>query len=360
MSINTLLDSSSFTKQDIITLLQAEGEDRAALFTKSAEIKREYVGNKVYFRGLLEYSNICKKDCYYCGIRGSNHNTNRYTMTEEEVLEAVQYAHSERFASLVIQSGEVSNPEFVHKITALLLKIREITNNEMGVTLSLGEQSRETLLEWREAGARRYLLRIESSNQELYSKIHPQNKTHDYQNRLASIHLLRETGYQVGSGVMIGLPFQTVEHLADDLIFLRDLDIDMVGMGPYVEHQDTPLYQYKDTLWPQTRRFDLTLKMISILRIMMKDINIAATTALQAIDGTGREKALKVGANIMMPNLTPVKYRRNYLLYEDKPCVDEEAFECKTCLEARIHLAGDVIGYGEWGDSKHFARLKKK
>ena len=360
MSISTILNSNLFSKQDIITLLQTEGEDKAALFAKSAEVKRQYVGNKVYFRGLLEYSNICKKDCYYCGIRGSNRNTARYTMTEEEVLEAVRYAYSERYASLVIQAGEVSNSEFVHKITELLYKIKEITNNEMGVTLSLGEQSRETLLEWKETGARRYLLRIESSNPELYNKIHPQNKIHDYQARLDGIHLLRETGYQVGSGVMIGLPFQTIEHLADDLIFLRDLDIDMVGMGPYVEHQDTPLYQYRDTLLPQAHRFDLTLKMISILRIMMKDINIAATTALQAIDETGRGKALKVGANIVMPNLTPVKYRRNYLLYEDKPCVDEEAFESKASLEAQIHFAGDVIGYGEWGDSKHFQHRKEK
>jgi biotin synthase len=155
---------------------------------------------------------------------------------------------------------------------------------------------------------------------------------------------------------MIGLPFQTISDLADDLIFFRDFDIDMAGMGPYIEHEDTPLYQYRNELLPLRERFLLSLKMVALLRIMMKDINIAATTAMQTIDPQGREKALLIGANVLMPNLTPVKYRQSYLLYQNKPCLDEEAGECKSCLEARIALAGDEIGFGEWGDSKHFKK----
>jgi biotin synthase len=155
---------------------------------------------------------------------------------------------------------------------------------------------------------------------------------------------------------MIGLPFQTIADLADDLIFFRDLDIDMAGMGPYIEHRDTPLYQYRGELLSLRERFQLSLRMIAALRIIMKDINIAATTALQAIDPVGREQALRVGANVIMPNLTPVKYRQDYLLYENKPCVHEEPEACKGCLETRIRMAGDEIAYGEWGDSKHFEK----
>jgi biotin synthase len=358
MAIDNILANTELTRDEIIYLLQTQGEERTKLFEKAAEVKKQYVGNLVYFRGLIEYSNLCSKNCYYCGIRSGNRNFVRYTLTDQEVLDAVKFAHKERYASIVIQAGEINTQPFVDKITDLLYQIGKLTNNEMGVTLSLGEQSRETYLQWRKAGARRYLLRIESSTQELYAKIHPNDTKHDFQQRLESIRLLRETDYQVGTGVMIGLPFQTVENLADDILFFQEYDIDMIGMGPYIEHEQTPLYQYKDTLLPLTERFDLSLKMVAILRIMMKDINIAATTAMQTIDKIGREKALKVGANVMMPNLTPAKYRENYLLYENKPCLDEEAEECKNCMTIRVHLAGDQIGYGQWGDSLHFKKRK--
>jgi len=153
---------------------------------------------------------------------------------------------------------------------------------------------------------------------------------------------------------MIGLPFQTAEHLADDLLFMKQLDIDMCGMGPYIEHEDTPLYQYKDSLMPLRERFILSLKMVAILRLMMPNINIAATTAMQTIDPAGREKAIKIGANIIMPNITPGMYRDEYSLYQNKPCTDEEPEDCVNCLEARIKLAGSEIAYGKWGDSLHF------
>ncbi|HPS62467.1 MAG TPA: [FeFe] hydrogenase H-cluster radical SAM maturase HydE, partial [Bacteroidales bacterium] len=278
----------------------------------------------------------------------------RYRMTDEEVLEAVRYSWENQYASIVIQSGEQSGKSFIDRIESLLTEIRRMTAGKIHVTLSLGEQSIDTYRRWFEAGAHRYLLRIEVSNPALYRKLHPANAVHAYNHRITSLLNLRETGYQVGTGVMIGLPFQTVEDLADDLLFFRDFDVDMVGMGPYIEHAATPLYKYRHTLLPLQERFDLSLKMVAILRIMMKTINIAATTAMQTIDPQGREKALMVGANVIMPNLTPVKYREDYLLYENKPCLDEDAEECKSCLEARIHMAGCQIGYGEWGDSKHY------
>ena len=356
--IKEILQKEEFSKSELIELLNSDDAGKKLIFAKAAEIKEKYVGNKVYFRGLIEFSNICAKNCYYCGIRGGNKKLQRYYVTENEVLEAVKYAWENKYASLVIQAGERKSKKFIDSITNLLKKINAMTNNEMGITLSLGEQTEETFMKWAEVGARRYLLRIEASNRELYKKLHPNNKTHDFDTRLNALNLLRKCGYQVGTGVMIGLPFQTVEDLADDLIFFKEFDIDMAGMGPYIEHEDTPLYQYRDQLMSKKERFDLSLKMVALLRIMMKDINIAATTAMQTLDKMGREKAIKVGSNIIMPNLTPVKYRESYLLYEDKPCIDEEASECKNCLEARIHISGAEIGYGEWGDSKHFKNRK--
>lgn len=360
LTVKEILDNGEFTHQNLLTLLACGKEDRDLIFARAAAIKKEFVGNKVYFRGLVELSNICSKNCYYCGIRSGNKVVDRYFVEESEVLEAAQFALDQGYGSMVIQSGERTDKVFVQKVTSMLQKIKELSSGKLGITLSMGEQSEDTFRSWFEAGAHRYLLRIESSNPDLYYRIHPKDKHHDFEYRLNSLRLLRKIGYNVGTGVMIGLPFQTLDDLASDLLFFRDFDIDMAGMGPYIEHKDTPLYEYRDILMPKEERFYLSLKMVAILRIMMKDINIAATTAMQTLDKQGREKALKVGANIIMPNLTPVKYREGYLLYEDKPCINEEASECQNCLEARIHIAGDEIGYGEWGDSKHFAARQGK
>ncbi len=354
LSVNKILEKGDFDKQAILVLLNSTGNERQLLFEKAKETKAKYVGRKVYLRGLIEYSNYCAKNCLYCGIRAGNSRYVRYQMTDEEVLEAAEFAWKNRYASIVIQSGERTGETFAATIENLLHKITAKTGGALHVTLSLGEQSEETYLRWYAAGAHRYLLRIEVSNPLLYQKLHPVDKFHDYQARMEALKCLKRIGFQVGTGVMIGLPFQTMADLADDLLFFREFDIDMAGMGPYIEHEHTPLFQYSRELLPLRDRFDLALKMVAILRIMMKDINIAATTAMQTIDGQGREKALLVGANVIMPNLTPVKYRQDYLLYENKPCIDEEAEECKSCLEARIHMAGDEIAYGEWGDSKHF------
>jgi len=359
-SISEILEQSDFSKEDLISLLSANEQDRQLIFTKSSEVKLAHVGNKVYYRGLIEFSNLCGKNCFYCGIRAGNTHTHRYEITEDEILTAARYAYENKFGSIVIQAGERSDKNFIERIANIVTRVKELSKGELGITLSLGEQTEDTYRLWYECGAHRYLLRIEVSNPELYAKFHPNDKKHDFQTRINSLHLLRKVGFQVGTGVMIGLPFQTIEDLADDLIFFREFDIDMIGMGPYIEHESTPMYQYKDQLIPRTDRFYLSLKMVAVLRIMMKDINIAATTAMQAIDPMGREKAIKVGANIIMPNLTPTKYREDYLLYEDKPCTDEEADDCKKCLEARIHMAGGTIGYGEWGDSKHFDKRTKE
>jgi biotin synthase len=304
-------------------------------------------------------SNVCAKDCLYCGIRNSNTNTNRYSLSEEEVLEAIRFAHKNRYGSVAIQSGELTGKGYTDKINRIIQQSNLQTSGEIGITLSCGEQTEETYRQWFASGAHRYLLRIESSTEELYYKIHPTDDNHNFSNRLNSLKTLKRIGYQVGTGVMVGLPFQTVEHLADDLLFMKNFDIDMCGMGPYIEHKETPLYEHKDILIPLQERFRLTLRMIAVLRIMMPDINIAATTALQTIDKIGREKAIQLGANILMPNITPGKYRDSYALYENKPCTDENAEDCQSCIDVRVHLVNHEVGYAGWGDSRRFQNREK-
>ena len=359
-NISSILEQSSFSHSDLEQLLQCEGDEKLLLFRKGGDVKEMFVGNKVYFRGLIEFSNVCDKDCYYCGIRRSNLSVRRYNLTDSEILDAARFADENKFGSVVLQSGENSSQTFADRIGNLITQIKQLSNGRLGITLSVGEQTELVYRRWFEAGAHRYLLRIETTNPLLYRKIHPNDRLHNFSNRLDCLHSLKAIGYQTGTGVMIGLPFQTVSDLANDLLFFQQFGIDMVGMGPYIEHSETPLYAFRHELLPIQERFDLSLKMIAVLRILMKDINIAAATALQAIDPLGREKGIKVGANIIMPNITPGLYRNDYSLYENKPCVDEEPAQCKGCLDARIALANGEIGYGEWGDSIHFVNSKKK
>lgn len=343
-------------KYQIIELLKSSGEEQEELFRRAREIRDAVVGNKVYFRGLVEFSNICSKDCLYCGIRKGNDKVIRYEVTDGEVLDACRFAWENGFGSVVLQSGERSSPDFVRRVDRLLKGIKQLSNNELGITLSCGEQSRDTYLRWFESGAHRYLLRIEATNRELYQKIHPGNELHSYDRRLECLGFLRDSGYQVGTGVMIGLPFQTYEHLADDLLFFRELDIDMCGMGPYLEHEETPLFEYRHLLLPVRERFELSLKMLAVLRLLMPDINMASSTALQAIDPQGREKGLRAGANIIMPNLTPTRYRVGYLLYENKPGLDSDAVQTTNSLKKSVIESGCELGLGEWGDSGHFRK----
>ena len=359
MEINTILEKDTFSKEDIIGLLLSEGEERTLLFRKSAEVKKRYIGNKVWFRGLIEFSNVCSKDCLYCGIRKGNKNLKRFSLSDEEILIAAKFAYDNHYGSVALQSGEVESNQVTSRIENLLHKIKELSNGELGITLSVGEQEPEVYRRWYEAGAHRYLIRVETTNESLYRKIHPDNKKHDFRRRLDCLKKLQDIGYQTGTGVMIGLPFQTNDDLAGDLLFMKEFNIDMCGMGPYIEHADTPLVSSGNDLLPSEERFDLTLKMIAIIRIMMKDINIVAATALQAIDPMGREKAIKIGANILMPNITPGRYRDSYKLYDNKPCTNDSAEDCQTCLEARVSLADTEIVYGEWGDSKHYEKRRK-
>jgi len=355
LTIKEILDKEAFTKENIIVLLESTGEERTLLFKSSAEIKEKYIGKKVWFRGLIEFSNICSKDCLYCGIRKGNTNQTRYNLSDEEILDAARFAYVNRYGSIALQSGELESPVVADRIENLLYKIKDLSDGKLGVTLSVGEQEPEVYKKWYDAGAHRYLLRVEATNPLLYSKIHPNDTKHDFNRRLNCLKSLQDIGYQTGTGVMIGLPFQTLDDLAGDLIFMKEFNIDMCGMGPYVEHADTPLIQYSGQLMPLKERFDRTLKMIAVIRLMMKDINIVAATALQAIDPIGREKAVMIGANILMPNITPGKYRDNYKLYDNKPCTDDSAEDCQSCLEARVTLADAEVIYGEWGDSRHYS-----
>jgi len=356
MNVKEILEAGTMDRDALVTLLESTGEDRELLFRKARQVQLEEIGNLVHFRGLVEFSNICGKDCYYCGIRKSNRSAERYNLTDEQILEAARFAHENRYGSFVMQAGELESRAHTERIETLLRQIRDLSGGSLGITLSLGEQEPEVYRRWFEAGAHRYLLRIEASNPELYRRLHPDNQLHQFNRRLACLKSLQHIGYQTGTGVMIGLPFQTSSHLADDLLFMKQSDVDMVGMGPYIEHRDTPLFQHRHLLRPIGERFELALKMIAVLRILMKDINIAAATALQAIDPMGREKAVRVGANIIMPNITPGKYRNDYALYENKPCVDEEPGDCVNCMDIRVSLAEGEIGYGQWGDSKHYFR----
>ncbi|MEI8271940.1 MAG: [FeFe] hydrogenase H-cluster radical SAM maturase HydE [Paludibacter sp.] len=359
-SVNDILKNTEISRAEIIRLLSITDRAEHELLIKHAySIKEKSIGRKVYLRGLIEFSNYCKKNCLYCGIRCGNKNVNRYSMTDEEILETVDLAIKNRISGIVLQSGEQQSAEFTDRITNLVLKIKQAINPEFRITLSLGEQSFDTYKAWFESGAQRYLLRIETSSEGLYRKIHPDNKLHDFKTRLKCLKDIHKAGFQTGTGVMIGLPFQTIENLADDLLFLKEMNIDMVGMGPYLEHADTPLYEYKNSLIPLNERFNLSLRMIAILRILMPNINIASTTALQSIVPMGREHGLKAGANVLMPNLTPGKYRGNYLLYDNKPCIDEEADDCIDCLSSRVQMIGEEIAYKDVGDSKHYKKRQQ-
>ncbi len=337
----------------------AETDDRALedLFARAYSVKRRYVGPVVYFRGIIEFSNLCVKDCFYCGIRKGNLKVERFQMTHEEIVESAVWAWGAGYGSIVLQSGERRDPAFVDFVEEVVRGIRTATKGELGMTLCLGEQSVETYRRWFAAGAHRYLLRIETSNARLYRRLHPRD--HDYGVRRTCLDALRTIGYQVGTGVMIGLPFQTLEDLADDVLFFEELGVDMIGMGPYILHKDTPLAG-DGPAFDRERQFRLGRVMIALCRIHLRDVNIAATTALQALHPQGRELGLLAGANIIMPNITHTRYRRFYQLYDDKPCLEEDSAMCRGCLAGRVAAVGERIGYRQWGDAPHFFVRKRK
>ena len=345
---------------EIQTLLKINDADKLqALYDCAYRVKERYVGKVAYFRGIIEWSNICIKDCYYCGIRKSNRNVNRFQMDEEEIIREALWSYENEYGSAVIQAGERKDATFIDMIERVVKTVKEKTAGKLGITLSLGEQTEETYRRWREAGAHRYLLRVETTNPNLYARLHPED--HDLNVRKNCLALLKKTGWQVGTGVMMGLPDQTMEDLTNDILFMKDIDVDMVGMGPYIPHRDTPMGQkippYTDE--QKANALTLGLKMIAVTRIVLKDINIAAATALQALEHTGREMGLRCGANVIMPNVTETEFRPSYTLYDNKPCTDENSSMCRGCLSRRIEGIGETIGFNEWGDSPHyFARAQ--
>jgi biotin synthase len=331
------------------------------LRVKADAVRAECVGNKVYLRGIIEFSNCCEKDCFYCGIRKGNAGLERYSMKESEIMECAMWAFDQGYGSIVLQSGENTSKPFIDFVVKLVAEIKKKTKEKdargkgLGITLCVGEQSAGTYREFFDAGAHRYLLRIETSNPALYGRLHPES--HSFANRVKCLRALKEIGFQLGTGVMIGLPGQTLEDLANDILFFREIGADMIGMGPYVIHSGTPMNAYAAE-WELHKKeiLQLSLNMVSATRLFLRDVNIAAATAFDVFSPSGRDLALSHGANIMMPSITPTKFRRNYLLYDGKPCVDEDAGRCRSCHAARIKRLGRQIGWGEYGDSPHFIK----
>jgi biotin synthase len=358
-------NNQCINKNDLAAILSiTDGKKLESLRQMAEQTLLRHCGNKVYYRGLIEFSNECANDCHYCGIRAGNAKVKPYRMSIDEIVNAAVWCAEQGYGSVVLQSGERQDREFVNFVEAAVRSIKAATIGPklpkgLGITLCVGEQSADAYHRFREAGSHRYLLRIETTNPVLFARIHPERQR--LEDRIAALDRLKGAGFQVGTGVMIGLPSQTIDDLVNDLLFFKKMDIDMIGMGPYIVHRDTPM-----AAWPDVNdrtpeeRFTLALKMIAAARLFLKDVNIASTTALQALDPAGREQGLRFGANIIMPQLTPTGFRKDYLLYEGKPCLDESAEQCKGCLEARIGSAGREVGYNEWGDSRHYESTKVK
>ncbi|MCL2014614.1 MAG: [FeFe] hydrogenase H-cluster radical SAM maturase HydE [Defluviitaleaceae bacterium] len=351
--------TAELTFDDMLTLINlTKQSDLDKLYAAAYATKEKHVGKKAYYRGLIEFSNVCVKDCYYCGIRKSSAQE-RYSMTKDEILEMAIWAYKNNYGSVTIQSGERQDAEYCEFVADIIAEISNATNGKLAMTICLGEQSLAVYQKWFDNGATRYLLRMETTNPALYKKIHPDTPLHSFENRLNCLKVLRQIGYQVGTGVMIGLPGQTPEDMVNDIVFYKQNDVDMIGMGPYVVHKNTPMGQNApDDTHAQVARFNYGLKMIAITRLHLKDVNIAATTALQALHPLGREMGLKAGANILMPIITLQDYRNKYQLYDNKPCIDDTPEHCKTCLTNRVESVGDVVGFAETGDSVHFLRRK--
>lgn len=365
MQLTEILDKSEKSKDDLVMLLSiTEKADMDLLKSSAYEVMKHYVGEKVYLRGLIEFSNYCVNDCFYCGIRKSNRNLPRFILSKKEIIDSAIWCAEKGYGSIVLQSGERHDDAFVSFVEECVRDIKELTISEklpngLGITLCVGELNYQQYERLYRAGAHRYLLRVETTNRELFKKIHPDNQ--DFDKRIECLNMLKDIGYHVGTGVMIGLPEQTLEHLADDLIFFKELDIDMIGMGPYLMHLDTPMQEYKDYFFDNQKNiYKLALKMIAVARLYLKDVNIASTTALQAMYPWGREEGLLFGANIIMPNLTPMDARKNYQLYNGKPCLDEYQGDCFKCITSRIQSTGRTVAINEWGDSIHFLSRNRK
>ena len=311
------------TKEEIIAALSPD-TDPAQLFALADQVRREYVGEDVHLRGLIEFSNHCRRRCYYCGIRAGNAKVRRYRLTPDQILYGARSAVSLNYKTIVMQSGE--DPAWGPKeLAAIVEKVKKET--ALAITLSVGEHSKEDYRTLRAAGADRFLLRFETSDRRLFSMLKPDS---NYDQRFRCLAWLKAAGFQVGSGVMAGLPGQTSESMADDILLFKQLELDMVGIGPFIANPDTPLGGAPGGT------LDTALRMVALTRIVTKNTHIPATTAMGTIDAQGRQKALKCGANVLMPNISPTEYRTDYSLYPGKICVNEQPEQCGACVDAML------------------------
>ncbi|NMC20742.1 MAG: [FeFe] hydrogenase H-cluster radical SAM maturase HydE [Thermogutta sp.] len=347
------------TRQALIDRLREEDPARLEELWQAADaVRQAYVGGEVHLRGLIEISNYCIRLCAYCGLRAPNTELTRYRMSEEEILACARQAHAMGYGTVVLQAGE--DPMLSREMIARL--VRRIKESlPLAVTLSLGERGAEDWAAWREAGADRYLLRFETSNPHLYRKYHPP-KGEERETRIEMLRRLRALGYEIGGGVMIGIPGQTYADLADDLLMFRELDLDMVGLGPFILHPRTPLADPDfRVLVPDGEQVPpnelMTYKTIALTRLLCPRANIPSTTALATLNrGQGRELGLVRGANVVMPNLTPPRYRAYYEIYPNKVCIQESAEACHACLRSRIEGLGRPIGRGQGASPNYLAR----
>lgn len=347
-----LEDERWMDRDEVLYWLTADEKNLEELWHRADQVRREAVGESVHLRGLLEISNHCVRDCHYCGLRAGNHKLRRYRMTAEEILNGVRKALASGYGTVVIQAGE--DPALSGEwVARLVRRIKEETG--LAVTLSLGERSTEDLAEWKEAGADRYLLRFETSRKELFQQIHPPRSESSGSDRVALLKKLRQMGYEVGSGVMVGLPGQSIRDLAKDLELFRSLDLDMIGIGPFIPHPATPLGGYRfqpgeedagpDSQAPNSE--SMTYRMLALARLFCPQANIPSTTALSVVNlAEGRELGLQRGANVFMPNLTPVEYRVLYEIYPAKAYPEGLAGRSRRCPEECIRAIGRTVGTG--------------
>ena len=340
--IDKLQETSQLAKEEWVALIQNRNQDAAQyLFEKARRLQHQYFGNKIYTRGLIEFTNYCKNDCYYCGIRRSNKKAQRYRLSREQIMECCQDGYGLGFRTFVLQGGE--DGWFTQEALEELVDTIKTTYPDCAVTLSLGERSRESYEGLFRAGADRYLLRHETADEAHYESLHP--KELSAERRKQCLWDLKEIGYQTGTGFMVGSPGQTPQHLAEDLLFIRELQPHMVGIGPFIPHHDTPFAAEKEGTVEQT------LFLTGLLRLMLPKALLPATTALGTIDPSGREKAILAGANVVMPNLSPTSVRKKYELYDNKICTGDEAAECRNCLNQRMEKFGYqlITDRGDYG-----------
>lgn len=320
---------SEFSRNDIIEILK-DDLNNDWLFSLADKTRKEYVGDEVHLRGLIEFSNICKRQCKYCGLRCEDKFIDRYRISKENIISYAEHAVNMGYKTIVLQSGEDEyyNTDLMCEIIAGIKKLG------VALTLSIGEKTYGEYKAFKEAGADRYLIRIETTDKTLYNQMHPNM---DFDNRVRCLEDLGRLGYEVGSGCLVGLPNQTIESLADDILFFKDINADMVGIGPFIPHPHTPL---KDSA---TGSFTLALKVMALTRILLKDINIPATTAMETLNPNGRIIALQSGANVVMPNVTTTEYRAKYEIYPNKICINENPDKCKGCISAKIQSIGRTV-----------------